>query len=97
MVRLVGQKKAREMWFLARLYDARQALAMGLVNAVVPLEQLEAETLAWWVGGWVGGSCGRIPRGGRSAGGAAVEGGWLDARPACLLPRAAAPLPPPLP
>ena len=47
MARLVGQKKAREMWFLARLYDARQALRMGLVNAVVPLEQLEPETLAW--------------------------------------------------
>lgn len=47
MARLVGQKKAREMWFLARLYDAQQALDMGLVNTVVPLDQLEAETLAW--------------------------------------------------
>ncbi|KAI7837539.1 hypothetical protein COHA_008626 [Chlorella ohadii] len=47
MARLVGQKKAREMWFLARLYDAQQALDMGLVNTVVPLEQLEAETLQW--------------------------------------------------
>ncbi len=47
MARLVGQKRAREMWFLARLYDARQALAMGLVNAVVPLAQLEEETVAW--------------------------------------------------
>ncbi len=35
------------MWFLARLYDAQQALDMGLVNTVVPLEQLEAETLQW--------------------------------------------------
>ena len=49
MARLVGQKKAREMWFLARLYDAQQALEMGLVNTVVPLDQLETETLAWWV------------------------------------------------
>ncbi len=47
MARLVGQKRAREMWFLARLYDAKQALAMGLVNTVVPLEQLETETLVW--------------------------------------------------
>jgi enoyl-CoA hydratase/carnithine racemase len=46
-VRLVGQKKAREMWFLARLYDAQQAHDMGLVNTVVPLAQLEAETLVW--------------------------------------------------
>lgn len=53
MARLVGQKKAREMWFLARLYDAQQALDMGLVNKVVPLDQLETETLAWWViDGW---------------------------------------------
>jgi naphthoate synthase len=50
MARLVGQKKAREMWFLARMYDAAQAERMGLVNAVVPLAQLEAETLAWWAG-----------------------------------------------
>lgn len=47
MVRLVGQKKAREMWFLARLYDAQEALTMGLVNTVVPLAKLEEETLAW--------------------------------------------------
>eukprot|EP00195_Chlamydomonas_chlamydogama_P006856 CAMPEP_0202911746 /NCGR_PEP_ID=MMETSP1392-20130828/55789_1 /ASSEMBLY_ACC=CAM_ASM_000868 /TAXON_ID=225041 /ORGANISM="Chlamydomonas chlamydogama, Strain SAG 11-48b" /LENGTH=343 /DNA_ID=CAMNT_0049602373 /DNA_START=42 /DNA_END=1073 /DNA_ORIENTATION=- len=47
MARLVGQKKAREMWFLARMYDARQALDMGLVNTVVPLEKLEEETLVW--------------------------------------------------
>lgn len=47
MVRLVGQKRAREMWFLARLYDARTALAWGLVNAVVPLAELETEAVAW--------------------------------------------------
>jgi naphthoate synthase len=44
---LVGPKKAKEIWFLCRQYDARQALAMGLVNTVVPLERLEAETVAW--------------------------------------------------
>ncbi len=43
----VGLKKAREMWYLCRQYDARQALDMGLVNAVVPLDQLEAETVSW--------------------------------------------------
>ena len=42
-----GQKKAREMWFLARLYSAQQALDMGLVNTVVPLADLETETVAW--------------------------------------------------
>lgn len=47
LARIVGQKKAREIWFLCRQYDAQQALAMGLVNTVVPLERLEAETLAW--------------------------------------------------
>ena len=47
LARIVGQKKAREIWFLCRQYDARQALEMGLVNAVVPLEDLEAETLRW--------------------------------------------------
>jgi naphthoate synthase len=47
MARIVGQKRAREIWFLCRQYDARQALDMGLVNAVVPLERLEAETLQW--------------------------------------------------
>ena len=46
MVRLVGPKRAREMWFTARLYDAAAAEHMGLVNAVVPLAQLEGETLA---------------------------------------------------
>ena len=47
MARIVGQKKAREIWFLCRQYDAQQALAMGLVNCVVPCEQLEAETIQW--------------------------------------------------
>lgn len=47
MARIVGQKKAREIWFLCRQYDAQQALAMGLVNTVVPLDQLEAETVQW--------------------------------------------------
>jgi naphthoate synthase len=45
--RIVGQKKAREIWFLCRQYDAQQALDMGLVNTVVPLAQLEEETLKW--------------------------------------------------
>jgi naphthoate synthase len=44
---LVGLKKAKEIWFLCRQYDAEQALAMGLVNAVVPLAQLEEETVRW--------------------------------------------------
>jgi naphthoate synthase len=43
----VGQKRAKEIWLLCRQYDAQQALAMGLVNAVVPLERLEEETVAW--------------------------------------------------
>ncbi len=47
LARIVGQKKAREIWFLCRQYDAREALAMGLVNAVVPLDRLEEETIAW--------------------------------------------------
>ena len=47
MARTVGLKKAKEIWFLCRQYDARQALEMGLVNTVVPLERLEAETIAW--------------------------------------------------
>ena len=45
--RLVGPKKAKEIWFLCRQYDAQQALDMGLVNTVVPLEELEAETVKW--------------------------------------------------
>jgi len=47
MARIVGQKKAREIWFLCRQYDAKQALEMGLVNAVVPYEELERETVKW--------------------------------------------------
>ncbi|MEK7315171.1 MAG: 1,4-dihydroxy-2-naphthoyl-CoA synthase [Candidatus Eisenbacteria bacterium] len=47
LARIVGQKKAREIWFLCRQYDARQALEMGLVNTVVPLERLEEETVSW--------------------------------------------------
>ncbi len=47
MARIVGQKKAREIWFLCRQYTAQQALEMGLVNTVVPLEKLEAETVQW--------------------------------------------------
>lgn len=47
MARVIGQKRAREVWFLCRQYDARTALAWGLVNAVVPLERLEEETVAW--------------------------------------------------
>jgi naphthoate synthase len=45
--RLVGPKRAKEIWFLCRQYGAPEALAMGLVNAVVPLQRLEEETLAW--------------------------------------------------
>ncbi len=47
LANLVGPKKAKEIWFLCRQYDAREALEMGLVNAVVPLEELERETVAW--------------------------------------------------
>jgi naphthoate synthase len=43
----VGQKKAREIWFLCRQYDAQEALTMGLVNTVVPVNELEAETVSW--------------------------------------------------
>lgn len=43
----VGQKKAREIWFLTRHYSAQEALDMGLINTVVPLEELEAETVSW--------------------------------------------------
>jgi len=45
--RIVGQKKAREIWYLCRQYNAQQALEMGLVNHVVPYEKLEEETLKW--------------------------------------------------
>jgi naphthoate synthase len=44
---LIGTKRAKEIWLLCRQYDARQALDMGLVNTVVPLERLEEETVAW--------------------------------------------------
>ncbi|MEX0658010.1 MAG: 1,4-dihydroxy-2-naphthoyl-CoA synthase [Egibacteraceae bacterium] len=47
LARMVGQKKAREIWFLCEQYDAEQALAMGLVNTVVPLAELEDTTVAW--------------------------------------------------
>jgi naphthoate synthase len=47
LARNVGVKKAKEIWFLSRLYDADEALEMGLVNAVVPLGDLERETVAW--------------------------------------------------
>ena len=47
LARVVGQKKAREIWFLCRQYNAQQALEMGLVNTVVPLERLEEETIVW--------------------------------------------------
>jgi len=47
LARIVGQKKAREIWYLCRQYDAREAEAMGLVNKVVPLDQLEAEGVQW--------------------------------------------------
>lgn len=47
LARIVGHKKAREIWYLCRQYNAQQALEMGLVNTVVPLEQLEAEGVQW--------------------------------------------------
>lgn len=47
LARQVGQKKAREIWYLCRQYNAEEALAMGLVNKVVPVEELEAEGVAW--------------------------------------------------
>jgi naphthoate synthase len=47
LARNVGVKKAKEVWFLSRLYDAHEALEMGLVNTVVPLDELERETVAW--------------------------------------------------
>jgi naphthoate synthase len=47
LANLVGPKKAKEIWFLCRQYDAREALEMGLVNTVVPLERLEEETMQW--------------------------------------------------
>jgi len=47
LARIVGQKKAREIWFLCRQYSAEQALEMGLVNCIVPYEELESTTVAW--------------------------------------------------
>ncbi len=47
LARIIGQKKAREIWFMCRQYDAKQALEMGLVNTVVPYADLEATTLQW--------------------------------------------------
>jgi naphthoate synthase len=47
LARSIGQKKAREIWFLCRQYTADEALDMGMVNTVVPLEQLEVETVEW--------------------------------------------------
>ena len=47
LARQIGQKRAKEIWFLCRQYDAARAYEMGLVNAVVPLARLEAETVAW--------------------------------------------------
>ncbi len=47
LARNIGVKRAKEVWFLCRLYDAEEALRMGLVNAVVPVDELERETVAW--------------------------------------------------
>ncbi|QDP40937.1 1,4-dihydroxy-2-naphthoyl-CoA synthase [Radiobacillus deserti] len=47
LARIVGHKKAREIWYLCRQYNAQEALDMGLVNTVVPLEKLEEETVQW--------------------------------------------------
>ena len=47
LARQIGQKRAKEIWFMARQYDAQQALDWGLVNAVVPLDRLEEETVSW--------------------------------------------------
>jgi naphthoate synthase len=47
LARTIGQKKAKEIWYLCRQYDAQDALAMGLVNAVVPLDQLQDEAVRW--------------------------------------------------
>ncbi|MBM4282606.1 MAG: 1,4-dihydroxy-2-naphthoyl-CoA synthase [Deltaproteobacteria bacterium] len=47
LARIIGQKKAREIWYLCRQYGAQEALQMGLVNTVVPLAELEAETVRW--------------------------------------------------
>src|SRR4029077_21230683 len=47
LARIIGQTKPREYWFPCRQYDAKQALEMGLINTIVPLAQLEEETLKW--------------------------------------------------
>ncbi|MFN3873872.1 MAG: enoyl-CoA hydratase-related protein, partial [Ignavibacterium sp.] len=47
LARIVGQKKAREIWYLCRQYNAQQALEMGLVNTVVPIDKLEDESVQW--------------------------------------------------
>jgi naphthoate synthase len=47
LARIVGQKKAREIWYLCRQYSAAEALSMGLINKVVPVEELEAEGVSW--------------------------------------------------
>jgi naphthoate synthase len=47
LARIVGQKKAREIWYLCRQYNAQEALDMGLINCIVPLDQLEEETVKW--------------------------------------------------
>ena len=47
MARIIGQKRAREIWFLCRMYDAKTALEWGLINAVVSYEKLEEETVNW--------------------------------------------------
>ena len=47
MARIIGQKRAREIWYLCRFYDAKTALDWGLVNTVVPYEKLEDETIQW--------------------------------------------------
>ena len=47
MARIIGQKRAREMWYLCRFYNANQALEWGLINAVVPIEKLEEESVKW--------------------------------------------------
>ena len=47
LARIVGQKKAREIWFLCRQYNAKEALEMGLVNCIVPVEELEVEGVKW--------------------------------------------------
>jgi naphthoate synthase len=47
LARMVGQKKAREIWYLCRMYSAQEALQMGMVNTVVPLDRLEEETVQW--------------------------------------------------